>query len=130
LVQQYFDTTTVERLHIQALDAFKKQKPGLAADLLTPQLASFAVKSKIEILNDYGFFLEQANRASEAIPVLGKVVAFDATRTPAYLNLADAYQKSGDAAKAKANYQRYVDLMEKSGKGAKVPARVRAALKS
>jgi len=130
LVQYYFDSTTVERLHLQALDAFKKQKPGLAADLLTPKLASFAIRSKIGILNDYGFFLEQANRASEAIPVLEKVVAFDASRTPAYLNLADAFQKSGDAAKAKANYQKYVELMEKSGKGAKVPARVRTALKS
>jgi len=80
--------------------------------------------------NDAGFFLEQANRAVEAIPVLEKVIAFDATRTPAYLNVADAYAKAGDKIKAKANYQKYVELMEKSGKGAKVPARVRTILKS
>ncbi len=80
--------------------------------------------------NDAGYFLEQANRVTEAIPVLEEVVAFDPTRTPAYLNLADAYRKAGDKAKAKANYQKYVELMEKAGKGAKVPARVRAFLKS
>jgi tetratricopeptide (TPR) repeat protein len=79
--------------------------------------------------NDAGFFLEQANRAPEAISVLEKVIGFDPTRTPAYLNLADAYSKTGDKEKAKANYQKYVELMEKSGKGAKVPARVRAYLK-
>ena len=63
------------------------------------------------------------------LSILEEVVAFDPTRTPAYLNLADAYQKSGDKAKAKANYQKYAELMEKAGKGAKVPARVRAILK-
>jgi tetratricopeptide (TPR) repeat protein len=118
------------RAYLLALKAFGQKNYAGSGDQAHTYLARAALSAEnLSQYNDAGFFLEQANRATEAIPVLEKVVAFDATRTPAYLNLADAYQKSGDAIKAKANYQKYVDLMEKSGKGAKVPARVRAALK-
>lgn len=79
-------------------------------------------------INDYGYFLEQAGRLEQAIFVLSQVVEQFPARTPAYLNLGDAYQKAGHTDKAKASYAKYVDLMEKSGKGSKVPARVRQAL--
>lgn len=117
------------RVHQQSLDLFKRKKFDSAIGLLLPMRGELEANRKAEILNDLGFFLEQANRPAEAIPVLEKVVEFDPSRTPAYLNLADACQKAGDKAKAKTNYQKYVAQMEKAGKGAKVPARVRAALK-
>ncbi len=124
--------TELMKAHSIALKEFKAKKTVstlnefLQSANRQPKLyGSFNVAAN----NDLGYFLEQANRATEAIPVLEKVVAFDPTRTPAYLNLADAYQKAGDKVKAKANYQKYVELMEKAGKAAKVPARVRAILK-
>ena len=101
-----------------------------AITILFPLEKEIEENRKTEILNDLGFFLEEANRPAEAIPVLEKVVAFDPSRTPAYLNLGDAYLKSGDRTKAKANYAKYVDLMEKSEKGSKVPARVHEFLKN
>lgn len=113
------------------LGFYKKKQLSQAIEQLQFTASTLPVRSStVPLFNDLGFFLEQANRAMEAIPVLEKVVAFDATRTPAYLNLADAYAKAGDKSKAKSNYQKYVELMEKSGKGAKVPARVRDYLKS
>lgn len=124
--------TAIRGRHAVALSLFRRKKFSLAADTLI-QLRKLDSKDfgtyHSDIYNDLGYFLEQANRPAEAIPILEEVVAFDPTRTPAYLNLADAYQKSGDKAKAKANYQKYAELMEKAGKGAKVPARVRAILK-
>lgn len=113
-----------------AAKAYKKKDLAAAANLAGSYLRDSDLSPEnLAQFNDAGFFLEQANRAAEAIPVLEKVIAFDPTRTPAYLNLADAYQKAGDKVKAKANYQKYVAQMEKAGKGAKVPARVRAYLK-
>lgn len=113
-----------------ANNAYKKKDLASSAKYAAEYLRGSDLSSEnLAQYNDAGYFLEQANRAAEAIPVLEEVVAFDPTRTPAYLNLADAYQKSGDKAKAKANYQKYVDLMEKAGKGTKVPARVRSILK-
>ena len=112
------------------LGFFKKKQLDKAIDQLKLTSSKLPLRaSSAALFNDLGYFLEQANRAAEAIAVLEKVVAFDTTRTPAYLNLADAYQKSGDKAKAKQNYQKYVDQMEKNGKAAKVPARVREFLK-
>ncbi|MEN9306529.1 MAG: hypothetical protein RL173_461 [Fibrobacterota bacterium] len=121
------------KAHDAALKEFKARKTVSTMDVfLSSASKSSALYGSFNVAanNDLGFFLEQANRAAEAIPVLEKVVGFDPTRTPAYLNLADAYAKSSDKAKAKVNYQKYVELMEKGGKGAKIPARVRAYLKS
>lgn len=124
--------TDLMKAHDAALKEFKARKAVSTMDSFlqsaSKQPALYG-SFNVAAYNDLGFLLEQANRATEAIPVLEKVVAFDPTRTPAYLNLADAYQKAGDKVKAKANYQKYVELMEKVGKGAKVPARVRAFLK-
>jgi tetratricopeptide (TPR) repeat protein len=119
----------LERAHQFSLELFKKKRTKAAIDILLAVKPELETQHKIEILNDLGYFLEEADRYGEAIPVLEKVLAFENTRTPAYLNLGDAYQKSGEGSKAKANYQKYVELMEKGGKGAKVPARVRDILK-
>jgi tetratricopeptide (TPR) repeat protein len=123
----------LENTHSFALKEFKAKRVATAADtLLALRNTNPREYGEYHVLiyNDLGYFLEQANRTTEAIEILEEVIAWDGRRAPAYLNIADAYQKAGDAAKAKANYQKYVDLMEKSGKGAKVPTRVRAYLKS
>lgn len=124
--------TALMKAHDAALKEFKARKTvSTMDDFLSSASKSSALYGSFNIAanNDLGFFLEKANRAAEAIPVLEKVIGFDPTRTSAYLNLADAYFKTGDKTKAKANYQKYVELMDKAGKGTKVPARVRAYLK-
>jgi tetratricopeptide (TPR) repeat protein len=121
----------VEIGHNIGLNYFKKKNLPKAIEQLQFTSATLPIReSTIPLFNDLGFFLEQANRASEAIPVLEKVIAFDPSRSPAYLNLADAYLKAGDKAKAKADYLKYADLMDKTGKGSKVPSRVRDFLKN
>ena len=114
----------------EAVKFFQQKKLDAALALLQTNAATLPLRSStLPLFNDYGYFLEQANRSLEAIPVLEKVVAFAPERTPAYLNLGDAYAKAGETEKAKVNYQKYVDLMEKSGKGTKVPSRIRSFLK-
>jgi len=124
--------TILEQTHRFALKAFKLKKYAAAADTL------YALRKTdpreygeyhVAIYNDLGYFLEEANRNQEAIPILEEVVAWDGRRTPAYLNLGDAYAKAGEMEKAKINYRKYVDLMGKSGKGTKVPLRIRTFLK-
>ena len=114
----------------EAVKLFQQKKLDAALALLQTNAATLPLRSStLPLFNDYGYFLEQANRSLEAIPVLEKVVAFAPERTPAYLNLGDAYAKAGETEKAKVNYRKYVDLMEKSGKGTKVPSRIRSFLK-
>jgi tetratricopeptide (TPR) repeat protein len=124
--------TNLESLHQKAVRANK-------AKIFNPFIDSLLEETELQprsfgnfnlvAYNDLGFFLEQANRPAEAIPVLEKVIAFDPSRTPAYLNLADAYAKAGDKEKAKADYSKYVEQMEAAKKGSKVPSRVREFLK-
>lgn len=124
--------TILEQTHKLALKDFKSNNVISAADKL------YALRKTepreygeyhVAIYNDLGYFLEEANRSQDAIPILEEVVAWDNRRTPAYLNLADAYFKVGNQEKARTNYHKYVELMEKSGNGNKVPSRVRAFLK-
>ena len=75
-------------------------------------------------INDYGFFLEQAGRAEEAVVVLKQVLLLDTTRVVAYLNLADALWKTGETEEAKSNYDKYVAMMQKKGFSGKIPDRV------
>jgi len=117
--------------YIKALKLFKKHDLVGCANMANNYLQNSDLATEnLSAYNDAGFFLEQANRPTEAIPILEKVIAFDPSRTPAYLNLADAYAKAGDKAKAKEKYQKYMELMEQTGKGSKVPARVHEFLKN
>jgi tetratricopeptide (TPR) repeat protein len=120
----------VEIEHKIGLNYFKTKNFSKAIEQLQFSGAILPVReSTIPLFNDLGFFLEEANRPAEAISVLEKVIAYDPSRTPAYLNLADAYRKAGDKAKARENYKKYADLMDGTGKASKVPARVREFLK-
>lgn len=131
------DSQAVRR-HAVALSLYRSGRRHEALDSLLPIRSvdeSRLGRFPIEAWNDLGFFLEEEGRSAEAIEVLDRVVTEgslepNGERIPAYLNLADAYLKAGDKAKAKANYQKYADLMDKTGKGPKVPSRVRDFLKN
>jgi len=128
----------VERRHAVALSLYRSGRIDESLDSLLPIRSvdeSNLARFPIEAWNDLGFFLEEDGRSAEAIGVLERVVADgrmepNGERIPAYLNLGDAYMKSGDTTKAKLNYKRYVELMEGTGKGSKVPSRVRDYLKN
>lgn len=122
----------IESRHAIAIRIFKKGNHLVAADTLSivRRIPKWEFsRYHVDVMNDLGFFYEQSNDLVQAIPILEEVVAWDSRRIPAYLNLADAYFKSGNQEKARVNYQKYVELMEKSGKGDKVPSRVRTFLK-
>jgi hypothetical protein len=74
--------------------------------------------------NDIAYYLQQAKSNDEAIFLLEIIIEKFPNRTVAYLNLADAYEGINDKEKAKINYEKYIDLMKKSGKETKIPKRV------
>jgi hypothetical protein len=79
--------------------------------------------------NDLGFFLEQGGKYTEAMILLTEVVKTIPERTPAWLNLGDAQKELNKLEDAKKSYTHYVNLMEESGKTAKIPQRVYNFLK-
>lgn len=80
--------------------------------------------NNVGIFNDLGFFLEETGQFRDAVDVLADVIVKFPDRTPAYLNIADAYAGLKNNDKAKENYKKYMDLMTKAGKQGKVPKRV------
>lgn len=76
--------------------------------------------------NDLGFYFEQAGYYPEAIALLSRVIAAAPERTPAYLNLADAFWGQGDKRQAAVNYQRYKEQM--TTKNLNIPERVEPRL--
>jgi hypothetical protein len=79
-------------------------------------------KQYIPAINDYAFFLQEAGKNSEAIPLLRRVLEKDSGRTVAYLNLADALWATGDKAGAKKMYVEYVSRAGKD-KSISIPPR-------
>jgi len=65
-------------------------------------------KDFIIIVNDYGFLMEQAGKAKDALYVLNYVLSLSPERTVAHLNLADALYKTGDKEEAKKYYTSYI----------------------
>ncbi len=117
----------MESAHSNSLSLFKSGAKSAAAHTLLKAVGPkpwTIDNSNVGIFNDLGFFLEESGRYQESVDVLLAVVAKFPDRTPAYLNLADAYDGLKNNDKAKENYKRYADLMTKAGKQAKIPKRV------
>ena len=62
------------------------------------------------VLNDYGFLLQQAGRNKDSVRILSLVVKYTPKRTVAFLKLADAYWGVGDKLNASLNYKKYTSL--------------------
>jgi Tetratricopeptide repeat len=117
----------IENQHNESLLLFKSGKKLEAAQTLLKAVGPkpwTIDNNNVGIFNDLGFFLEEAGQFQDAVDVLADVIAKFPDRTPAYLNLADAYTGLKNNDKAKENYKKYRDLMTKAGKQAKIPARV------
>ncbi len=65
-------------------------KDAGAAELMSEAAVSLPRATRVQILNDYGFWLSRTNEPGDAVPVLKKVTEIDPGRVVAQLNLADA----------------------------------------
>ena len=86
-------------------------------------------QSTVAMYNDVAFFLLKNGKANLSKLILEQVLNAVPTRTPAYLNLADAYKDLGNMVEAIKNYQLYIELMKSEGKSAKIPKRVLDAVR-
>lgn len=116
---------TLEEHHQIALKYFKQGNIDSAIDELKNRIGDVwhADIHKVEIYNDYGFFLEQGKKYKEAIDVLNAVLFHAPERTVAYINLGDAYWGLKDKKNAKEAYKKYIELMKENGKEKKIPKR-------
>jgi hypothetical protein len=87
------------------------------------------VHQSLVITNDLAFFLEQGGFAELAEQILKDLIRICPRRPSLYLNLADAFQKQGNATQAFKNYHLYAKALKALGKE-KVPVRVTATLAS
>ncbi|MFP3797543.1 tetratricopeptide repeat protein [Paraburkholderia sp. SIMBA_027] len=87
------------------------------------EIAGFVGKIDVQMANDLGFFLVQAKRPGDAIPLLAKIVSVYPDRVVAKLNLADALWNTDQQEPAKLQYSEYVSQMKKLGKSDRVPTR-------
>lgn len=74
-----------------------------------------------QLLNDIAYFWQQAGFNADAIWLLTNVIENDPKRVVAYLNIADAYWSDGNKISAVKNYRLYIEMMNASGKQAKIP---------
>jgi tetratricopeptide (TPR) repeat protein len=117
--------------HAKSLSSYKSSRKSEAAEIAIDFLKTTRIDEKnlnqasIEKYNDLGFFLEEDGKYGEAIPVLEKVIRLFPKRTVAYLNLADAYFGVDNTLEAKKYYEKYIDLMKKDGKAAKIQQRAK-----
>jgi tetratricopeptide (TPR) repeat protein len=119
--------SNLSKKYSETLTLFKSGKKSEAAQTLLKAVGPkpwTIDNNNVGIFNDLGLFLEEAGQFQDAVDVLADVITKFPDRTPAYLNLADAYAGLKNNDKAKENYKKYRDLMTKAGKQAKIPPRV------
>jgi hypothetical protein len=76
------------------------------------------------ILNNFGFFLEQAGEPGEALIVLGKVLELDPSRMVAHLNMADVLWGLDRSIEAVEHYTVCRDMMTERDLAEQIPERV------
>jgi tetratricopeptide (TPR) repeat protein len=81
------------------------------------------------MFNDLGFFYEQNRQYEKSLKILVNVISKFPDRIVAYVNIGDTYWGMGERENAKEAYLKYIELMEKEGKEAKVPNRVLVRIK-
>jgi tetratricopeptide (TPR) repeat protein len=75
-------------------------------------------------LNDYGYFLQRSGENGLAVNIFSAVIAADAERAAAHLNLADSLWALDKKDEARSHYKTYRQLMAAAKRGADIPARV------
>lgn len=127
IVNDKYDLNTV---YNEAIGFYRNGNKAKAANLIikfinnNPISHSNIGSENVNIYNDFGFFLEQGKKYSAAVTVLEEVVKAVPNRVVAYINLGDAYYGLHQIDKAREAYLKYIDLMKKEGKQAKIPKRV------
>lgn len=80
------------------------------------------IKSLIQMLNDYGYYLSEDGKNQKALDILLKVIELEPGRTVAYINLGDTEWKLNQKDNATKHYLKYIKLMGESSK--EIPKRV------
>jgi len=81
-------------------------------------------KRNVTQYNNIAYYFEKHKAFEQSVFVLEKVLDQYPTRTVAYINLGDAYWSLDKRIKAKAAYQKYVELMKANEKEHKIPQKV------
>ncbi|WP_322009531.1 tetratricopeptide repeat protein [Paraburkholderia sp. J12] len=119
-------TAELERFKIARL---RKETLGKFLDSISPfdarDLAHYITIENVSDINDLVFYLSEAGRAFDALPVLLKITEEYPTRVVAKLNLADAYWENGYKREAKKAYAQYIVEMRNRGLDSKVPMRAK-----
>lgn len=126
------------KLHESMLALYKRKQLGQinVKDICKqPELAELTynvpvTKETVEFYNNIGFFLEDMQGGDRcAIYILRHVLQAIPGRTPAYLNIADAYYDLDFTEQARQAYSDYVERMNAQGKRDRIPSRVWDRLK-
>jgi len=81
-------------------------------------------KRNVTQYNNIAYYFEKHKAYEQSTFVLEKILDQYPTRTVAYINLGDAYWGLDKRIKAKAAYQKYVELMKANEKDNKIPQKV------
>lgn len=90
----------------QAYELIRTEKYRMAADVLKKALSIAPTLASVH--TNLGMALTQLGDTSEAVAHLREAIAIDASRSAAWLNLATAFQLSGDLKAASVTYAEYV----------------------
>lgn len=81
-------------------------------------------RQTVQQYNDMAYYCEKGGNYKESIYILNKVLNQFPKRTVAYINLGDSYWGLKKTQKAHKAYNKYIELMRKSGKESRIPKRV------
>jgi TolA-binding protein len=121
------DKCDLNTVYNEAFGCYRNEDKASAAAVIIkfisnkPISYSIISSENVNIYNDIGFFLEQGDKYADAVSVLEEVVKAVPNRTVAYINLGDAYFGLHQPDKAREAYLKYIELMKKEGKEAKIP---------
>lgn len=119
-----------ENIDLKHLEAEVKGGDARSKNFYVELLNNMPItKKNVRIYNDIAYYLEQNNYNEEAIMLLDAIVRKVRDRTVAYINLGDAYWKSGKRYKAYTAYSNYMKQMSVKHRSNRVPNRVKQRVK-
>lgn len=125
-IQLQYINGKYENIDLKHLEAEAKGGDAHSKNFYIELLKNMPItKENVRIYNDIAYYLEQNNNDEEAIILLDAIVRKMRDRTVAYINLGDAYWKSGKRYQAYKAYSNYIKQMDVKNRSNRVPNRVK-----